>query len=42
MASVTAVTCLIAWAALAVILIVIRMTRRILRAIDPSNRGNES
>jgi len=42
MVAVTAVTCLIAWTALAVILIVIRMTRRILRAIDLSNRGRES
>ncbi|MCM3876680.1 MAG: hypothetical protein NEA02_09710 [Thermoanaerobaculia bacterium] len=33
-ASVTALTCLIAWAEFAVILIVIRMTTRILRAID--------
>ena len=33
-ASVTALTCLIAWAEFAVILIVVRMTARILRAID--------
>ena len=33
-ASVTAVTCLIAWAEFAVILIVVRMTMKILRAID--------
>ena len=33
-ASVTALTCLIAWVGFAVILIVVRMTTRILRAID--------
>jgi len=33
-ASVTALTCMIAWAEFAVILIVVRMTGRILRAID--------
>ena len=33
-AAVTAMTCLIAWATFAVILIVIRMTLRVLRAID--------
>jgi hypothetical protein len=31
---VTALTCMIAWAELAVILIVVRMAARILRAID--------
>jgi hypothetical protein len=33
-ASVTALTCLIAWAEFAVILIIVRMTMKILRAID--------
>lgn len=33
-ASVTALTCLIAWAEFAVILIVVRMSMKILRAID--------
>ena len=38
LAAVTALTCLIAWTTFAVILTVIRMTRRILRAIDMSSR----
>jgi hypothetical protein len=45
MSSVTALTCLIAWAAFAIILIVMRMTKRILRAIDLAStvwRANES
>lgn len=33
-ASLTAMTCLIAWVGFAIILIVVRMTMRILRAID--------
>jgi len=33
-AAVLALTCLIAWAELAVILIIVRMAKRILRAID--------
>ena len=37
-ASVTALTCLIAWATFAVILIVVRMTKKILLAIELSMR----
>ena len=33
-ASVLALTCLIAWATFAIVLIVVRMTKRVLRAID--------
>ena len=38
-ASVLAMTCLIAWATFAIVLIVIRMTRRILRAIELALQG---
>jgi len=42
-ASVLAVTCLVAWATFAIVLVVIRMTRRVLRAIElASNRSPES
>ena len=40
-ASVLAVTCLIAWATFAIVLIVIRMTKRVLRAIDLALKGRE-
>ena len=38
-AAVLAVTCLVAWATFAVVLVVVRMARRILHAIDLASRG---
>ena len=39
-ASVLALTCLIAWATFAITLFVLRMTKRILRAIDLASQGS--
>ena len=41
-ASVLAVTCLIAWATFAIVLVVIRMTKRVLRAIDLALKEQDS
>jgi hypothetical protein len=41
-ASVMALTCLIAWATFAVILTVVRMTRKILVAVDLSMKANSN
>ena len=41
-AAVLAVTCLIAWATFAIVLVVVRMARRILHAIDLALKGQSS